>query len=191
MTKSAKRTRTLALGSLAAGLSVGLTACDAPAPPGGDYAFQNLQQCTDAGFQASTCREKLDEAIKVHAAQAPRFQSLESCEKEYGEGKCGSLKTEGQTSQGFFSPFLTGFLLSQVIGNVAGNRAAAYRGGPIYRTAGGRPVAIPPTGNPGAGRATPQPLNASTRSAARSGFGGRTYQRAGGSRGGFGRGFGG
>ena len=187
--KSGSGTKLLAFGTIAA--AGALAGCEQP-PPSGDFAFRSVAECQDAGFSQTVCEAKLNEAIQVHAEKAPRFQSLAECEAEYGVGKCGT-RTEGAggQQQSFFSPFLTGFLLSQVINNVSNSAyrtGAGYGGGPIYRNRSGRPVAIPP--GTGAGREVvrPRPLNANTRSAARSGFGGRSFSR---SRGFGGRGFGG
>ena len=124
------------------------------------------------------CEAKLNEAIKVHAESAPRFDSRAACEAEYGAGNCGGAT--GATGQSYFSPFLTGFLLSQVIGNITNSAyrtGAGYGGGPIYRNRSGRAVSIPPNAQPGT-NVRPRPLNANTRSAARSGFGGRSFSRS-------------
>ena len=179
--KSTSGRKALAFGTIATATI--LAGCDQP-PPDSDFAFQNVAQCRDAGFEQQVCETKLNEAVRLHAEAAPKFASREACEAEHGAGNCGGAQNASGGS--FFTPFLAGFLMSRMVGNVGAN---AYRtgngfgGGPIYRSRSGAPVAIPPAAAPGA-RSTPRPLNASTRSAARSGFGGRSFQRAG-------RGFGG
>ena len=179
--KSGKGRKLLAFGTIAT--ATVLAGCDQP-PPDSDFAFQNIRQCRDAGFEQSVCETKLNEAVSLHRKEAPKFASLPECEAEHGVGNCGSGQTAGGGS--FFTPFLAGFLMSRMMNNVGSN---AYRtgngfgGGPIYRSRGGAPVAIPPAGARNGTGATPRPLNASTRSAARSGFGGRSFQRT--------RGFGG
>ena len=171
--KSGSGRKLLAFGSIAA---VGVLAgCEEP-PPSGDFAFRSVAECQQAGFEQQVCETKLNEAIKLHAENAPKFDSRAACEAEYGVGKCGG----SATSPGFFSPFLTGFLLSQVINNVTNSAyrtGRGYGGGPIYRTRSGRAVSIPPNAQPGT-NVRPRPLNANTRSAARSGFGGRSFSRA-------------
>ena len=169
--KSSSGPKLLVFGTIAA---TTLAGCQEAPTPTGDYAFRNVAQCQEAGFEKEACETKLAEAISLHKEKAPKFDSRAQCEQEYGEGNCGGT----QTAQGsFFTPFLTGFLVSQMVGNVArgaGRTGNGFAGGPIYRGANGRPVAIPPGAGAGA---RPAALNPNTKSSARSGFGGRSYAR--------------
>ena len=176
--KSVPGPKVLVFGTIAAATT--LAGCQDSGPPAGDFAFTNVAQCEQAGFERTACQAKLEEAVALHKEKAPRFSSRAACEAEFGEGNCGGA----QNAQGsFFTPFLAGFLVSQMVANRAGNAAAAragngFAGGPIYRGRGGQPVAIPPSARGTAGAVRPTALNPGTQTARRSGFGSRATTRA-------------
>lgn len=102
-------------------------------------AYPDLAACEAAAEQdgllsEEECAEAFAEAQELHVEAAPRYDSLEVCEAEHGEGACGS---EAQVAEGgsgsIFMPLLAGYL----IGNMMGGRGLA-RAQPLYRTPDGR-----------------------------------------------------
>jgi uncharacterized protein YgiB involved in biofilm formation len=64
-----------------------LSACDTQKDE--DVAlFRNANDCIAAGLSQEACTWNSETAKRVHEADAPRFQSKEDCEKEFGAGKC-------------------------------------------------------------------------------------------------------
>lgn len=102
-------------------------------------AYPDLATCEAAAerdglLSQDECAEAMAEAQALHVEAAPRYDSLEVCEAEHGEGACGS---EAQVADGgsgsIFMPLLAGYL----IGNMMGGRGLA-RAQPLYRTPDGR-----------------------------------------------------
>ena len=176
---AARRRHTLALGSIAA-TSFALAACDSG--PDGDYAFTSISECRTAGFSQTVCDAEYNEALQRHAVNAPRFDDKAACEAEFGAERCSQFTPQG-SQQSYFAPFLTGFLVSQALRNITGYGAyRSYRDGnagyaptPIYRNRSGQNVTV--TRDAPDARPQTRPVNANTRTAARGGFGGRSYSR--------------
>ena len=102
-------------------------------------AFPDLQSCLDASgagslFSGEDCRTAFAEAQALNVETAPRYDSLEVCEQQYGEGNCGS---EAQATTGgsgsIFMPLLDGYLIGNMLG---GGRGVAAQ--PLYKTPDGR-----------------------------------------------------
>ncbi|PTV97473.1 uncharacterized protein YgiB involved in biofilm formation [Rhodobacter aestuarii] len=103
-------------------------------------AFPDLQSCLDATgsgslFSADDCRKGFEEAQALNAETAPRYDSLEVCEAQYGEGNCGSEQqvTGGSGMGSIFMPLLAGYLMGNMLGGGRGLGAQ-----PLHRTADGR-----------------------------------------------------
>lgn len=103
-------------------------------------AFPDLQSClqdaTSSGpFTAQDCETAFAEAQTLHVEAAPRYESLQVCEEQHGEGACGSEEKAVQGgSGGIFMPLLAGYL----IGNMMSNRAGMTGAQPLYKTSDGR-----------------------------------------------------
>ena len=102
-------------------------------------AFPDLQSCLDTAgagslFSAEDCRKGFAEAAALNAETAPRYDSLEVCEAQYGAGNCAS-EAEATTggSGSIFMPLLAGYLLGNMLGGGRGLGAQ-----PLHRTADGR-----------------------------------------------------
>ncbi len=130
--RTPKRSRGVALTSLLAA-STALASCGGSADTAdwsdGDTAeatpFQSVAQCAASGeFTQAECQTAYSQAVAGDQKQAPRFDSRELCEEQYGEGQC-----ESRGSGGFFSPLLTGFLIGNVLSGGGYNRHYA----PYYR----------------------------------------------------------
>lgn len=103
-------------------------------------AFPDLQSCTNAAEQGGMltvqeCETSFAEAETLHVETAPRYDSLQVCEEQHGEGACG---TEAAASDGgsgsIFMPLMTGLL----IGNLLSGRAGMSSAQPLYKTADGK-----------------------------------------------------
>lgn len=130
-----KRSRTVALAIVGAA-SFALAGCREEQVDA--QAFPDLQSClSSAGagslFSEQDCRTAFDEAVALNAETAPRYDSLEVCEAQYGVGNCGA---EAQATQGgsgsIFMPLLAGYLIGNMLG---GGRGVAAQ--PLYRTSNG------------------------------------------------------
>lgn len=103
-------------------------------------AYPDLQSClADASrggmFTAEDCETSFSQAETLHVESAPRYDSLEVCETQHGEGACGTESTVTQDgSGGIFMPLLAGYL----IGNMMSNRASMSAAQPLYNTPDGR-----------------------------------------------------
>ena len=96
-------------------------------------AYDSVAECTGAGIiPASACQEAQDAAVKQNAAGAPRFDALDVCEEQHGEGACTQQVANNGGS--YFSPLLTGFVVGQLLNG--GNRGYQYSG--LYRGRDGR-----------------------------------------------------
>lgn len=103
-------------------------------------AYPDLQSCLDDAalgsiFQAQQCQEAFAEAEALHVEAAPRYDSLEVCEEQHGEGACDSEAEATQGGSGsIFMPLLAGYL----IGNMLGGRSGMSAAQPLYKTSDGR-----------------------------------------------------
>ncbi|MDV7143873.1 DUF1190 domain-containing protein [Tropicimonas sp. TH_r6] len=104
-------------------------------------AFPDLESCKEAAaggdglLTAADCEAAIAEAEQLHVETAPRYDSLEVCESQHGEGACGSEEAVASGGSGsIFMPLLTGYL----IGNMLSGRGGYARSQPMYRTADGK-----------------------------------------------------
>ncbi|WP_108500649.1 DUF1190 domain-containing protein [Paracoccus indicus] len=182
-----KRSRTVALTILGAAAFT-VAGCreeqvDAQAFP--DMASCEAAAAQDGLFSVEECDKAFAEAEALHVESAPRYDSLQVCEEQHGEGNCGS--EEQQVSNGgsgsIFMPLLAGYLIGNMLGRAGGGMAASQ---PMYRNAQGGFTNATGTTNFGsnAGRATMGAQNFA-RPAATAGRAPMTRATAG-SRGGFG-----
>lgn len=103
-------------------------------------AFPDLQACiteaTRGGlFKAEDCESAFSEAETLHVEAAPRYESLQVCEEQHGEGECGSEASAAQGGSGsIFMPLMAGYLMGSMLGGRAGMSASQ----PMYKTSDGR-----------------------------------------------------
>jgi uncharacterized protein YgiB involved in biofilm formation len=101
-------------------------------------AFPDLQSCKSQAesslFTPEECEQAFLEATRVNAESAPRYESLEVCEEQHGQGACGDeQQVTNEGSGSIFMPLLAGYLIGNMLGRGAGLAAQ-----PLYRTANGR-----------------------------------------------------
>jgi uncharacterized protein YgiB involved in biofilm formation len=141
-----KRSRSLVLTSLIAGVGVSLTACDnsTPQPPKwGDgsngkqisaVSYASVADCKAKGvIPFDQCQSAYEQAQKANEANAPRFDDRGSCEQRFGVDQC--VPRNG-TQGSFFTPLLTGFLVGRALNNFGGG-GGYYQGAPMYRDRSG------------------------------------------------------
>lgn len=185
---SPARTR-LALGSIAAAASVGLAGCDDTPPNLQDAHFTTVSECVRAGFPDRLCEGSYNAAWQEYVDTAPKFNTLQSCQQDWGDQQCAPLgsyaPTGNVTTAGeVFVPLLAGFVVSQALQRryyddndfVFINGSGGYRGSPIYRNRSGGTVVIDRGTSPTA-KAIAKPVNVNTVTVARSGFGGKSSSR--------------
>ncbi|WP_376873716.1 DUF1190 domain-containing protein [Albirhodobacter sp. R86504] len=103
-------------------------------------AFPDLKSCTEAAskgglFSVEDCRTSFAEAETLHVEAAPRYDSVEVCEEQHGEGACGTEAAAQQGGSGsIFMPLLAGYL----IGNMLGGRSGMAGAQPLYKTPDGK-----------------------------------------------------
>lgn len=129
-----KRSTSLHLTTLMAGVSLTVTACDQgwndssavqhdPVPA---VAYRTLDECIKAAeVPADQCRASYQAALKDDATHSPRFDERSTCEDTYGAGNCVPRTNQGGGS--FFTPLLAGFVIGQMM------NGGGYRGTSLYR----------------------------------------------------------
>ena len=167
-----KRSRTAALLVMSAAPLL-LTACNREETREGLYT--SVDACVAATNDRQTCQEAMQQASEQAVATAPRYATKEECIAAHGADQC-EQRTQG--GQSFFGPFMTGFLLSQMM---RGGSSAGLAGAPAFRDSKGqwqRPAATPTGGlyRPGAlaGGTAMMPVSATPNTAptvSRGGFG--------------------
>lgn len=164
----------LALGGLA--VAVTLTGCDDPDVQ--PAQFTTVAECTSAGFDQKLCDAGYNAAFQEHQRTAPQFDTLASCEQEWGGCVPQAPAAAGSSAGSVFVPMVAGFVLSQALQRRYYDTGGmgyygGYVGSPIYRSRAGNTVTVQRSG--GVTRATP--VNVNTRTVAASGFGGRGMSR--------------
>lgn len=138
-TTVSKRSRTVAL-FLVGAAAFALAGCieeDVDAS-----AFPDLKSCKDAAnaggaFSSRECDSAFAAAQQLQVETAPRYDSLEVCEAEHGEGSCGddAQVTGNAGGGGIFMPLLAGYLMGSMMARGATASPAVQ---PLYKTADGR-----------------------------------------------------
>jgi uncharacterized protein YgiB involved in biofilm formation len=126
-----KRSRTAAL-LLMSATPLLLTACDDDSTREGVYT--SVESCTAQTHDAATCQQAFDKAKKDAAQNSPQFASRDTCEVDYGTGKCEQRTDSGGHS--FFGPLMTGFFISQMLRG--GSPMTGFSSSPAFRTSGGQ-----------------------------------------------------
>jgi len=134
-----KRSRALTL-VLMAPIPVLLAGCEDPPDDMTKKGFYtDIAACEKDGNAHDVCQRAMDGANQAHATNAPKFRTKEECIAEFGE-----ICREREHESGFFSPLMTGFLLSQLL---SPGRPVSYLDSyPIYRLRNGGYTQYDPVG---------------------------------------------
>jgi uncharacterized protein YgiB involved in biofilm formation len=122
-----KRSRGVALTTLTAAGTMSLTACgDEPMAEG--QVFATVAECVAAGTPQGECQEAYNQALADNANDAPRFESQDLCEGEFGTGQCQERAEAGSR---FWVPLLGGFLIANAV-DIDIDRKKKRKYAPIY-----------------------------------------------------------
>jgi len=76
--------------------------------------YKTAKECIDAGvFSAETCEAQYQQAKALAEQDAPRYSGQNQCEGDFGYNQCY------RQDNGFWSPFMAGFMMSTVTRAVA------------------------------------------------------------------------
>ena len=107
-------------------------------PPSQARDYTSVGDCqADDYFADDYCVAKYEEAVQLHQDYGPAYDNLSACEADYGAQRCGQQPVVQAGGGSFWSPFLTGYLVSSLINDV--RRPIPYYRDPYggYRTMGG------------------------------------------------------
>ncbi|MGP9663072.1 DUF1190 domain-containing protein [Halomonas sp. AOP22-C1-8] len=136
-----KRSARLSLAMMGAS-AFGLTACGQPEQTtdvsfDSPRSYQSVDECVAADvYTRSACEDAYEASIK----EVPRFNTLEECEAEHGEGACTapteqqSQAATGSSGGGWFMPAMMGYMVGNMMSRTS--RGATNRGvyqEPVYR----------------------------------------------------------
>lgn len=134
-----KRSKAVVLTTLTAfGAAATLTACEGDideaklseqqyGPSVAAYPYQSVDECKlDNKVPDQECEAAQRTALAQNDAGAPRFESQDICEDEFGSGNC--YRGNGGSGS-FFVPLLTGFVIGQAL-----NGPGRYQYSPMYRS---------------------------------------------------------
>ncbi|WP_404464220.1 DUF1190 domain-containing protein [Vreelandella aquamarina] len=137
-----KRSARLSLAMMGAS-AFGLTACTQPAEDehltdvrfDEPQSFQSVEDCVAANvYTRSACEDAYDASLE----SVPRFDTLEACEAEHGEGACAAPTDEQAQSTGggggWFMPAMMGYMVGNMLANTSRGRSfeRVYQE-PVYR----------------------------------------------------------
>jgi len=89
------------------------------------FAFQSVSECAaDGRFNTAECTEAEQEAWNLNNQSAPKFESINDCEDQFGVNGC-------QPRQSFFVPLMTGFLIANALD--FDRRKKKYKYASLYR----------------------------------------------------------
>lgn len=137
-----KRSARLSLAMMGAS-AFGLTACTQPAEDehltdvrfDEPQSFQSVEDCVAANvYTRSACEDAYDASLE----SVPRFDTLEACEAEHGEGACAAPTDEQAQATGggggWFMPAMMGYMVGNMLANTSRGRSfeRVYQE-PVYR----------------------------------------------------------
>ena len=103
--------------------------------------FTSKSDCIESGEDANVCAARFEEAYRAHTANAPRFESKDDCERDFGVGKCEA--TASQSSSGgmseYFVPAMMGFMAARMLQGGA-QPQQPYPAQPLYGCANNAPA---------------------------------------------------
>ena len=122
-----KRSKSISLLAMSASV-VALTACEEPAVDAA--VFENLSQClADPNVERAQCEADYQAAKDQHAQVAPKYQSKQDCEADFGSGQCETAPYQTQSGGSVFMPLMMGYMMCSML---SGRTGVASQ--PLYRS---------------------------------------------------------
>lgn len=196
-----KRSRSIRLVLLGTVGLVGLAGCDDTPVAGEGQFFRDPSECRKV-LDAATCDSQFAAAQKEHVRTAPKFNTLQQCEAQFGASNCTAAPTpdgaqagsttpsQGQGQQtaqsgsgSFFMPLMLGYLGGQMMSRMGQPAQPVYRDAQNRAYSGGASGRSIGTWNPSGGSvATPASARSDAASSTRrSGFGSSATRMSSGS----------
>ncbi len=173
--RSSAVVKTTMLGTAGLSAMFVLTGCE-PEQQVDTFAYKSVAECSEAGvFTPQYCQTSFEQAVADHKNLAPKYESVQDCEFDFGAGNCGAEGTdpalasanasnvveEHHHSHSSFVPFFYGYMMGG--GGSSGSTTTHYYSSPVYRGAQGSPIAL---------SGTPVPSSAFSRSGVNMGLSG-------------------
>lgn len=116
------------------GVTAGVAGCDNADNALQVRGYEGREQCVASGvYTAGFCAEAYGQALARHQSSAPRFETREDCERDFGKDGCEERRAPSSSGAGRgtgYVPFMKGF--------VAGTDPAGIQSvAPVYRSAAG------------------------------------------------------
>lgn len=92
-------------------------------------------------FSADECRSEFAAAEAERERNAPAYETVVNCEKDYGADKCQPTTSAHQAGTGHFIPLLAGYLVGNATRTLDAKALYQPRGSSDFRTATGRSLA--------------------------------------------------
>lgn len=92
-------------------------------------------------FSADECRSQFAAAETEREQNAPAYETVANCEKDYGLDKCQPTTGVHQAGMGHFIPLLAGYLVGSAANTLGTKALYQPRGSSDFRTATGRSLA--------------------------------------------------
>ncbi|MCZ6605203.1 MAG: DUF1190 domain-containing protein [Alphaproteobacteria bacterium] len=145
-------------------------------------AYDSVEDCVKAGEQdEAVCEAEFVKAQNLHNEVAPRYDTANSCQAEFGYNRCHQRR--GSSGSMIWMPFMMGYMLAPRFGS----RMVATQ--PLYRTASdpnryytganGRVGAVTANGRAEVAKSQAGKPAVRTRTVARGGFGARAARGRG------------
>ncbi|MGE3246908.1 MAG: DUF1190 domain-containing protein [Beijerinckiaceae bacterium] len=89
--------------------------------------YASPQDCArDGALSAVHCDHLWNASLKLHAARAPSFATLQKCEEEHGAGRCTQPSDGDPARRNLYIPRMTGY----VMGRLA---SGSYQAAPLFK----------------------------------------------------------
>ncbi|MGH8079091.1 MAG: DUF1190 domain-containing protein, partial [Lysobacter sp.] len=128
-----KRSRNLKLVLMAVAMPVALTACDDD--PSGKILTSREDCAVQTEIARADCEKAYGQALIEHEKIAPRFESQQQCNEQFGA--CQPVPAQyANGTQPTYMPPMTGFLIGYALSQAMNNRGGYYGVGgvsPLYR----------------------------------------------------------
>jgi uncharacterized protein YgiB involved in biofilm formation len=136
MQRARKRSNKVALVLMVPATSLLMTACsdqsqDQPQTPA--VVYTSVQECQQKYPDfAAQCEADYKQAVALHPQVAPKYQTQQECEADFGAQRCevAPQRQYGGSGGGFFMPMMMGYMASQMFNRPQLMQPGAYSSAP-------------------------------------------------------------